>query len=213
MLNSIRKRKTYLEIGIAVLLLLIVITLCKHAGDDLYDYKYSKDSTRFNSSTVIVCLAGGKGRVTAAIKLYNQGVGKSLLIIGVGPQTTRESIINNLSTSIREHLTPERLANIIVENQSKNTIENARALQHLFGQTKDTQSIVLVTSGYHIKRALLILKETLPQTVSIYPYIPSDTLDMTPENWFYSFYGIKVTMIETAKLLLTSLSFSLLKTL
>jgi uncharacterized SAM-binding protein YcdF (DUF218 family) len=105
----------------------------------------------------IVALTGGSQRIGDAIDLLDKGYGSRLLISGVNERTSREEIA-------RLNPGQRRLFDCCVDldYRARNTIGNAVetrrwAQQHAFG------SLIVVTSNYHMPRALLEIGHALPR--------------------------------------------------
>ena len=197
---------------VALVLIASVAFLVKVTGDQLYSYEANPNIDKIGKSTLIVCLAGGKGRIQSALSLYSRGKGIALFIAGAGPKTTREGIL-------REHLPPEAIAsisgsrkeNIVVETQSRNTIENAYAISRFLRNNPEVTDVILITSAYHMRRSLLILENALRGQVTLVPYTAKEGAAILRENWTSTWIGIGVTLEETGKLLLARIFIPLLE--
>lgn len=210
-MSAVSKIKAYLKIGIIFLFLLFVLSLLKYMGDLLYSYGPVISKKDISRPAIIICLAGGRGRINAAIGLYNRGFGQSLFIIGAGRKTNLNSIIKNLKPNVRAGMSREKIQRVVIENESRNTIENAFAISHLLRRHPENAKIILITSSYHMRRSLLILNKVLKEKREIYPYIPKETKNITKKNWTYSWSSIVLTMVESVKLILAHIFVPLLE--
>lgn len=193
-----RSHKISLWSGAIVLAVLIFSTLYRLLGDAIFDYPSNPALKNISPETIIVCLAGGKGRIDAAYELFLQGFGAELWIIGAGPKIHAYDLEKSLPNNLSEKLNPARLQKIYVENVSKNTIENAYAISQLLKDKMQVKEILLITSSYHMKRSLLILRASLPKEIQIIPYSPPKEI-IQKDDWFKTWIGIELTGREIVK--------------
>ena len=141
----------------------------------------------------IVVLTGGASRVMDALELLASGRGKRLLITGVNPGTTTADIAHQLGNF-------DRLLACCVDldysalNTLGNAVQTRRwALEHGFS------ALIVVTSAYHMPRALAELAHQLPE-VSLIPYpVVSDRLRIEP--WWSNGTTTRLVLSEYLKFL------------
>jgi uncharacterized SAM-binding protein YcdF (DUF218 family) len=133
-------------------------------------YKTFSLSQRQVQTDAIVVLTGGRGRVEEGVKLYRAGEGRLLLLIGVDPTVKKWELYTGRGAD-----------NVILENASRNTLENALYARDLIAG-HNVSSIKLITSRYHMKRATLIFRNALAKDVAIYPH-PVDSKNLKEEWW------------------------------
>ena len=145
------------------------------------------------SADGIVVLTGGTSRVTDALELLASGRGKRLLITGVNPGTTTTDIA-------RQTVDYDRLLACCVDldYSALNTLGNAVqarrwALEHRF------QSLIVVTSAYHMPRALAELAHQLPDAALIPFPVVSDRLRVEP--WWSNTATTRLVLSEYLKYL------------
>jgi uncharacterized SAM-binding protein YcdF (DUF218 family) len=115
----------------------------------------------------IVALTGPSAeRVNAAIRLLEQDKGQRVLISGVNREVRRQEL---------RALTPgsNRLFNCCVDLgfEAEDTIGNAQEIA-AWADAKGYDSLIVVTSDYHMPRTLLLLREAMPQaTLTPYPVV------------------------------------------
>jgi uncharacterized SAM-binding protein YcdF (DUF218 family) len=148
----------------------------EYEDDDIY----LKD-TRYDLAVVL----GGMGRVDErqqrfdftcsgdrlfqTLPLYYNGrVGKICITGGSGsishPNHREAFYVKKYLKSIQ---VPD--SNIIIENNSKNTYENAVFTKHILDSMQFKGSVLLVTSSFHMRRSLAIFKKAGYQNVT--PYV------------------------------------------
>lgn len=125
-------------------------------------YKTFSFSPRDINPDAVVVLAGGKGRIDEGIKLYREGRGGYLFLIGVDPSVKKADLYKDIK-GLRSS------DQVILENVSRNTLENAIFTRELIVKN-GIRSMILITSRYHMKRSLLIFRNILPKDVAIYPH-------------------------------------------
>ena len=106
---------------------------------------YPVDETTLTDA--IVVLTGGKNRLAEAMRLYNLGLAKILIISGVGEDITLEQLEKENRTAIVHH--PQQ---VILGNEATNTIENAIEVSDAI-RRNNVASVRLVTSYYHMPRS------------------------------------------------------------
>jgi uncharacterized SAM-binding protein YcdF (DUF218 family) len=175
---------------------------------DIYDYQDTVDGVHLPPVDVIVCLAGGRGRIAAAGDLWYRyweiahrknppGNPPLLYISGMGPQSNWSVLMRQLRAGVRPVVQPE---NVLLETDSQNTESNALWLARN-ARKYDWKRILLITSAYHMRRATLIFDKVLRakghvveiQTLSAF----QDPFE--PGEWRSSIHGIHVTIIEYIK--------------
>lgn len=145
----------------------------------------------------IVVLTGGTARISDAMELLSSGRGKRLLISGVNPGTTTGDIA-------REVVDYNKILACCVDldYSAQNTFENAVqarrwTLAHGF------HSLIVVTSAYHMPRALAELAYQLPD-VALIPFpVVSDRLRIEP--WWSNGATTKLVVSEYLKYLAAKL--------
>ncbi len=109
----------------------------------------------------IVVLTGGASRIEDAIDLLASDRGQRLLISGVNPMTSEREIAR---------LRPEHEKIIAccvdLDRTAVNTITNATETRR-WAMDRGFKSLIVVTSSYHMPRAMAELSHQLPDTVLI----------------------------------------------
>jgi uncharacterized SAM-binding protein YcdF (DUF218 family) len=141
----------------------------------------------------IVVLTGGASRVTDALELLAAGHGKRLLITGVNPGTTTTEIARQIPDY--NHM----LACCVdLDYSALNTFGNA-VQTRVWTEERGFQSLIIVTSAYHMPRALAELAHQLPN-VALIPFpVVSDRLRIEP--WWSNGATTRLVVSEYLKYL------------
>jgi uncharacterized SAM-binding protein YcdF (DUF218 family) len=147
------------------------------------------------SADGIVALTGGASRIADAVELLTAGRGQRLLISGVNPSTTPGELIR---------LTPEleKLFACCVDlgHQALNTTGNAMEIAQ-WTREHQFRSIIVVTSAWHMPRALVELERELTGVELIPHAVVSDR--MRDEPWWANPQTVRLLLIEYVKYLAT----------
>jgi uncharacterized SAM-binding protein YcdF (DUF218 family) len=145
----------------------------------------------------IVVLTGGTSRVTDALELLAAHRGKRLLITGVNPGTTTGDIARQVADYSRI------LACCVdLDYSAINTLGNAVETRR-WAIDRGFHSLIIVTSAYHMPRALAEIAHQLPE-VALIPYpVVSDRLRIEP--WWSNGSTTRLVLSEYFKYLFAQL--------
>jgi len=145
----------------------------------------------------IVVLTGGTSRVTDALELLAAGRGKRLLITGVNPGTTTADIA-------RQAPDYGRILSCCVDldYSAINTLGNAVETRR-WAIDRGFRSLIIVTSAYHMPRALAEIAHQLPNVSLISFPVVSDRLRIEP--WWSNGATTKLVVSEYFKYLFAKL--------
>jgi uncharacterized SAM-binding protein YcdF (DUF218 family) len=138
----------------------------------------------------IVALTGGASRITDAIELLASGRGKRLLISGAN-RATNSNEISRLNPEF------ERWVRCCVDfDRSLNTLGNAVETKR-WAERRGFRSLIIVTSNYHMPRALAEIAHQLPDLVLV-PF-PVVTDRQRSERWWGHWVTTRRMFIEYVK--------------
>lgn len=144
--------------GVILLLVMLIIGFIVFANGLARE---SKDPPRATDG--ITVLTGGVSRIDEAMKLLAEKRAKRMLITGVNRETTLEQL---------KTLTPEgsRFFDccVDIDKQALNTIDNATETARWVAEN-GYRSVIVVTSNYHMPRALAELERAMPG-IALVPY-------------------------------------------
>ena len=111
----------------------------------------------------IVVLTGGSSRVSDAMELLADGYGKRLLISGVHPTNA----VSDISRSLPDN---QSLLGCCVDldRSAVNTRSNAAETRR-WAHERGFKSLIVVTSNYHMPRAIVELSHAMPD-IALIPY-------------------------------------------
>ena len=156
----------------------------------------SKEALSSQKADAIIALTGGSDRISDAVELLASGYGNRLLITGV-----------NLSTSV------ERLSKVTqrgaiffsccidIDYAARNTVENAIETRR-WVEERDFKSLIVVTSNYHMPRAMIELQRAMPNITLIAHPIVSER-PLSGDIFGRSLTSIKVVATEYTKLIVS----------
>ncbi len=114
----------------------------------------------------IIVLTGGSQRVNKGLDLLARGEAPQLFISGVGEGVKLEEILDFWDRPI---ITPEKSeCCVVLGRRARNTFGNAFEVKE-WADKEDMKSIRLVTSDYHMPRALVEFRSAMPD-LTIIPY-------------------------------------------
>lgn len=143
----------------------------------------------------MIVLTGGADRVTDAIELFSRGYADRLLITGVNPAINKTEIAR-LNPKYRD------LIDCCVDlgYEAVNTIGNAWEARRWAERNQLAKSLIVVTSNYHLPRAMAELRHALPEyDLTAYPVV---TLRMRDANWWRSLHAARLLGTEYIKYVL-----------
>jgi uncharacterized SAM-binding protein YcdF (DUF218 family) len=155
----------------------------------------------------IVALTGGVDRIPDAVGWLALGNGERLLISGVSTQTSVERLVQSAP----------RLKNwlnccVDLDHQARNTVGNAEETRR-WATAKGYRSLLVVTSSYHMPRAMVELQRSMPEINLIAAPVVTERLQelgywKDPDLLRILFHEYAKFMVSYARACLTSPSHS-----
>jgi uncharacterized SAM-binding protein YcdF (DUF218 family) len=184
-------RQLLRRLGRSAIAMCAVAMLVLAAGFALFLWSLPADEIVLHrDADGIVVLTGGASRISDAIELLAAGRGKRLLISGVNRATTTGEI---------SRLNPDygRMVSCCVDfDRSLNTLGNAIETKH-WAQSRGFRSLIVVTSNYHMPRAIAEIAHQLPD-VALLPFpVIADKLHAEP--WWTHGTTMKLMFSEYLK--------------
>ena len=139
----------------------------------------------------IVVLTGGSSRVSDAMELLAAGYGKRLLISGVHPTNAASDI----SRSLPDNQSLLRCC-VDLDRSAVNTRSNAAEARR-WAYERGFKSLIVVTSNYHMPRAILELSHAMPDIALIPFAVVGDK--WRDEPWWTSGATFRLLLSEYAK--------------
>lgn len=150
--------------------------------------KYQPIAQPHAKTDAIVVLTGGQRRIQTGLSLFSNGLSKNLFITGVH-NAVKKTDITNISDCC-----------IILGHKATTTIGNASETKEWVKQ-ESVKSIRLVTSAYHMKRALLEFKHAIPNIEIIpHPIQENDNQFLNTKLWKITFSEYNKTLFRTVVL-------------
>lgn len=146
------------------------------------------EGSNCQAADAIVVVSGGdtQARTAAGIDLYEKGWAKTLIMSGAAQDKSGPSNAAAMKLQALEAGVPESA--IRIDENAANTQQNAENSQTIF-EANNFTDVILVTSGYHQRRASLEFnKRTTDVVVRNYPVVNDKDWSLfwwlTPRGWW-----------------------------
>lgn len=185
-------RKYFLLFGMIVLVFFFILEYISLSGYSADVLNYQKTVFPPRDTDMVVVLTGSSGRIRPAYELMKEMNAPVLFVAGTHAKVNFDELAkeHNMDVNYRDR--------IVVDNSSKTTYENAEAVLR-YADEHQVKKILLVTSAYHMKRAMLVFKkvfegsevDTIPYGTSIQP--------IKKDSWLKDFGVFKNVLFECFK--------------
>jgi len=139
----------------------------------------------------IVVLTGGSSRVSDAMELLAAGYGRRLLISGVHPTST----VSDISRTLQENQSFMRCC-VDLDRSAVSTRGNAAETRR-WVRERGFNSLIVVTSNYHMPRALVEFSHAMPEITLIPFAVVGDK--WREEPWWTSASTLRLLLSEYVK--------------
>lgn len=158
------------------------------------DYKVPQEIAKADA---VVVLTGGASRIAGALGLMEDAKGTRLLISGVNSSTSTDDLLklNRSKQALFDCC-------VDVERVARDTMGNAQESKKWM-EVRQFESLILVTSSYHMPRSLLEFHRAMP-TMKISAYaVPVELL--SAKRWWMKSEALRLVMSEYIKYIGASL--------
>lgn len=184
---------------IAVIVIGVISSISLYLAPDDLSGCGDAPSDKCQKADAIIAISGGDtaARTKEAIELYENGWADTLVLSGAALDKTGPSNAAAMREIALEAGVPEE--DILIEEVSETTKQNAEQAQSIL-QDKGVKSIILVTSGYHQRRAGLEFQQRLGEEIEIRNN-PVDKDRQWSNTWWLTFEGWYLAVSELGKII------------
>ena len=145
---------------------------------------------------VVIAISGDVGRVRTASDLLNRGYGRWLILSGGPPG--RSGSAARMASDARDHgVSEERM---LLDATAMSTMDNATGSAQLM-QARGFHSAILVTSPYHMRRAVIIFRSVFRRRGLSVRAFPVQDGSFKMQGWWLRHPERHLVLREYAKLL------------
>lgn len=195
----IRFFKILFIISIISIFLIFSINLFKFKETILSFKKYNN-----TKSSNIVILTGGTNRIKDGLKIIenfskSRKINFKILVSGTGKGFSKKSLIRQIEPNFNPYLIE---CCIYLDSVSKNTLTNAIETSK-WAHENNINEFILITSNYHMPRAILEFKNIMPnKKIYTFPIKPNKH---NIEKWLYSYQTFNLIFSEFCKYILANI--------
>ena len=178
-------------IGVAALVVALIVGLSIYLQPNNFIgcNDTPRADTQCDKADAIVVVSGGdtEARTAAGINLYKNGWADYLVLSGAAYDKSGPSNAAAMKLQAEDAGVPASA--ILIDEDAANTQQNAENTQSIF-EENNFEDVILVTSGYHQRRASLEFKKNAEEKVTIrnYPVLNDDDWSwywwVTPRGWW-----------------------------
>lgn len=180
--------KWLISTGIIIVVFIVSLTIFLQPNSFVGCSLTPNNETNCSKADAIAVVSGGdtQSRTSAGIELYKNGWADTLVLSGAAQDKTGPSNAKAMREQALEAGVPESA--ILIDEDAESTRQNAENTQTIFSD-KGYKDVILVTSGYHQRRASLEFNK-LAQNIEIRNYPVTQDGDWgwfwwaTPRGWW-----------------------------
>lgn len=174
---------------------------------DLYDSRTAisdflfKKSRPENVDVAFVFCSPSISSIDAAISLYKSGLTPKILITGAGIAVNGSPEWHFYRDKALASGVPESA--LLLEKAARNTAENAALGAALIATElgwENLQSLAVCAKPFHMRRAIMTLRQHVPQDLRLIAQPPDDPGDISKETWWHTDTGRKRVFTELGKI-------------
>ncbi len=162
---------------------------------------YNKASiTDTYETDALIVLTGGQNRIDTALTIFDKSKTDKLFITGVHKDVSKEDILQ-----MWDGKTPLKKCCITLGQRAKTTRGNALETQEWLKEQQSIKTITLITSAYHMDRALLEFKHALKNrdvSITTHPVIDNSNTPKSLPFWKLTFSEYNKLIFRTVVLTL-----------
>ncbi|RYD74829.1 MAG: YdcF family protein [Sphingobacteriales bacterium] len=171
-IKSPKLKRRFFSFGLIILLLFSNGFIIRKVYN-LYEPEYPKAIKNYDVAIVLGGFSGlnkrnndiqfnrTSDRLFQTISLYRKGKIRKILIAGGNADLTDNQVKEADLVKVFLHQICIPDSDVFIENQSRNTIENAKFSRAIIDKYNPSAKVIVVTSAWHIPRAKLIFDRTL----------------------------------------------------
>ena len=172
--------KWLISVAVLIIVFIVTATIFLQPNSFVGCGTSPNDSGNCSKADAIVVVSGGdtQARTRAGIELYKNGWADTLILSGAAQDKSGPSNAEAMQLQARQSGVPA--AAIIIDEEAASTQENAENTETII-TNNGYDEVILVTSGYHQRRASLEFNKRL-ENVQIRNYPVTHDSDW---NWFW----------------------------
>ncbi len=165
---------------------------------------YLSPQDKLAKTDAIVVISGGETdlRVKEGVKLFQEEWAPLIIMSGAARDAGESNAEAMKRLAVKLGVPTDK---VLVEKESRNTFDNAKFTRDIL-MNNNVESIILVTSPYHQRRASLTFNRYLGDSVKIINHSAADSA-WRKNGWWDNAWARKITLSELQKIMYLSVFF------